>query len=193
MENPTAGEIWRTLSAIDCSAHIERKGNLSYLSWAWAWGVVMEEYPQATYSFQPMEVMSDQTVMVHCTVTIGNTSRTMWLPVMDHKNKAIPNPSSFAINTAMMRCLTKCLAMFGVGHYIYAGEDLPVAEQERLDSPLTDEQVEIISDLLEATDTDHQKFCEVYKIPAWFDLKQAQFENAKSALEKKFAKMESEK
>lgn len=54
----------------------------------------------------------------------------MWLPVMDYKNKAIVNPDAFALNTAMMRCLVKCLALFGLSHYIYAGEDLPTAVQE---------------------------------------------------------------
>ena len=185
----TAGEIWQTLSAIDCSDHVEKKGNLTYLSWSWAWQILMENYPDSQYSFAPHEIMPDQTVMVHCQITIDEVTRTMWLPVMDHKNKAIANPSSFQVNTAMMRCLTKCISMLGLGAYIYAGEDLPQAEQERRDSPLTDEQWEVISDLLEATDTDHTKFCEVYKIPAAFDLKQENYENAKTALELKLKKL----
>lgn len=122
-------EIWQTLSAIDCSKHIEKKNNLSYLSWAWAWGVLMEYYPEATFEFDTPQSQPDGTMMVFCTVSIGEVSRKMWLPVMDYKNKAIPNPDSFAVNTAMMRCLVKCLALFGLGHYIYAGEDLPQAHK----------------------------------------------------------------
>lgn len=121
----TYAEIWKKLSAIDCSNHTEKKGNLTYLSWVWAWGIMMEHYPDATFSFWENQVFSDGTVMVFCTVKIGDCARTMWLPVMDYKNKAISNPDSFAVNTAMMRCLVKCLSFYGLGHYIYAGEDLP--------------------------------------------------------------------
>ena len=120
-------EIWETLSKVDCSKHVEKKNGLSYLSWAWAWGVLMEYYPEATFEFGEPSIMPDGTMMVFCTVTIGENSRRMWLPVMDYKNKAIVNPDAFALNTAMMRCLVKCLALFGLGHYIYAGEDLPTA------------------------------------------------------------------
>lgn len=120
-------EIWEKLSKIDCALHIEKKNNLSYLSWAWAWATLMEHYPDATFEFDEPKSQPDGTMMVFCTVRIGESSRRMWLPVMDYKNKAISNPDAFAINTAMMRCLVKCLALYGLGHYIYAGEDLPVA------------------------------------------------------------------
>jgi hypothetical protein len=117
--------IWQTLSSIDCSNHVEKKNNLTYLSWAWAWSTLMEHYPEATFEFDEPKVMADGTMMVFCTVSINECSRKMWLPVMDYKNKAISNPDSFAVNTAMMRCLVKCLALYGLGHYIYAGEDVP--------------------------------------------------------------------
>ncbi len=130
-------EIWQTLSKIDCSEHIEKKNGLSYLSWAWAWGVLMEHYPEATFDFDQPQSQPDGTMMVFCAVRIGENSRRMWLPVMDYKNKAISNPDSFAINTAMMRCLVKCLALYGLGHYIYAGEDLPfVPVQEKAPLPI---------------------------------------------------------
>ena len=123
-------EIWQTLSQVDCSKHVEKKNGLSYLSWAWAWGVLMEYYPEATFEFDEPKSRPDGTMMVFCTVTIGENSRRMWLPVMDYKNKAVVNPDAFALNSAMMRCLVKCLALYGLGHYIYAGEDLPTAVQE---------------------------------------------------------------
>lgn len=185
----TAGEIWQKLSSIDCSEHVEDKLGLTYLSWAWAWSMLMEHYPEATYLFLPHEILSDDTVIVHCQMTIGDVVRTMWLPVMDNKMKPVVKPNSMQINKTMMRCLTKCISMYGLGAYIYAGEDLPQVEQERLKKPLDDKQWEIISDLLEATDTDHQKFCEVYKIPAAFDLRQENYENAKAALELKLKKI----
>ena len=117
--------IWNTLSSIDVSDHIEKKNGLSYLSWAWAWGVLMRHYPHATYKFAPDEMHHDATVTVHCTVQIGDCVRTMWLPVMDYKNNSVVAPDSRKVSDTRMRCLVKCLAMFGLGHYIYAGEDVP--------------------------------------------------------------------
>ena len=144
-ENPTAAEVWETLSKIDVSDHIENKNGLSYLSWAWAWGVLKEHYPQAEYEFrewtvnsEPVDhvgptidcmVYSDGTASVHCSVKIGTVWATMWLPVMDYRNKAIPNPDARSVSDSKMRCLVKCIAMLGLGHYIYAGEDLPSAEE----------------------------------------------------------------
>ena len=119
-------EIWAKLSKVDVSNHIEKKGGLSYLSWAWAWGVLMEHYPNAYYS-HPTCIHDEHssTAMVWVSVVIDGSERSMWLPVMDYKNKAIVNPTSRDISDTSMRCLVKCLAMFGLGHYIYAGEDLP--------------------------------------------------------------------
>lgn len=117
-------DIWKTLSKIDVSKHVEKKNGLSYLSWAWAWGVLMEHYPQAEYSFQKEEVHPDGTVTVHVDVMIGQCHRSMWLPVMDYKNNAIKNPDARKISDTKMRTLVKCLSMFGLGHYIYAGEDI---------------------------------------------------------------------
>lgn len=125
-----AKEIWSTLSKVDVSNKTEKKGNLTYLSWAWAWGVMMEHYPQATYKFKEPMVFNDGSMMVFVKVSIDEVSREMWLPVLNYKNQAIQNPSAMDINTARMRCLTKCLAMFGLGHYIYAGEDLPEAVKQ---------------------------------------------------------------
>ena len=128
----TYKEVWETLSKVDCSDHIEKKMNLSYLSWAWAWAEVKKQYPDASY-----EVLRDPQTdkpwffdpalgyMTMTNVTIEGETLEMWLPVMDYKNKAIAHPDSRAISDTRMRCLTKCLAMFGLGHYIYAGEDLP--------------------------------------------------------------------
>ena len=123
----TYAEIWKTLSTIDVSDKVEKKQGLAYLSWAWAWGVLMEHYPQATYEFLPDTVEADGSVSVNVSVDIDGNKRFMWLPVMNHKNQAIPKPDSVAINKNRMRCLVKCLAMFGLGHYIYAGEDSPDA------------------------------------------------------------------
>jgi hypothetical protein len=142
----TPGEVWRTLSAIDVSEHVEKKNGLSYLSWAWAWGVLKQNYPQAEFEFRewPVEtepidkvgptidcmMYSDGTASVHCSVSIDDVGVSMWLPVMDYRNKAIPNPDARSISDSKMRCLVKCIAMLGLGHYIYAGEDLPGSADE---------------------------------------------------------------
>ena len=123
--------VWNTLSSINVNEHTERKGNLTYLSWAWAWAVTKQHYPEATYAFLDNEIHKDETMTVHCVVTIDNINHEMWLPVMDHRNNAVANPNAFQINTAKMRCLTKGLSMHGLGAYIYAGEDLPAPEPEK--------------------------------------------------------------
>lgn len=141
MSQPFAKEVWDTLSKIDCSAFIEKKMNLSYLSWAWAWSELMKHYPCSYYKFQEPVSFPNKTCEIWVTVGVSNgihcQERQMWLPVMDHRNNAVVGPDSRQINDTRMRCLVKCLAMFGLGHYIYAGEDVPrqpteeeIAEQE---------------------------------------------------------------
>lgn len=129
-----------SLLAINVNERLEKKGGLSYLSWAWAWAEVLKadpeaeweaiEYPAADGTLHPCMFMPNGTAMVKTIVTINNKRRACLLPVMDHKNKAIVNPDAFAVNTAIMRCMTKAIGMHGLGLYIYAGEDLPQAEAE---------------------------------------------------------------
>lgn len=127
--------VYKRLSGIDCSKHVEKKGKLSYLSWTWAWGILMDHYPESSFVFHPDETISDGTVMVSCTVTVEGKSHTMWLPVMDNFNKSIVSPTTRQISDSRMRCLVKAIALHGLGLYIYAGEDLPEAaiksEQEK--------------------------------------------------------------
>lgn len=121
-------EIWDTLSKIDVNKHTEKKGNLTYLSWAWAWGVLMEHYPDASFAFADDEWCEHtNTVMVSCVVNIKGCTRSMWLPVMDYKNNAVEKPTARMVSDTRMRCLVKCLALYGLGFYIYAGEDIPTA------------------------------------------------------------------
>jgi hypothetical protein len=111
------------LRNVDVSSKIEKKNNLSYLSWAWAVDTLLQHDPAATWSYgQP--VSFGDTVMVFCTVTAFGKSMTAQLPVMDYRNKAIPNPDAFAVNTAMQRCLAKAIALHGLGLSLYVGEDL---------------------------------------------------------------------
>jgi hypothetical protein len=116
---------FQKLASIDVNEHIEKKAGLSYLSWAWAVDQIMRQDPEANWTFHDPQTFADGTMMVSVTVTVFKKPINMHLPVMDHRNKAIPNPDAFAINKAMMRCLVKAIACHGLGLYIYAGEDLP--------------------------------------------------------------------
>lgn len=122
------------LLKINVNDHTERKGNLTYLSWAWAWAEVLKIDPSACWTAhewadRPAMFLPDGSAMVKVTVEINGNIKSCVLPVMDNRNRAIQNPDAFAINTAIMRCLAKCIAMFGLGLYIYAGEDLPEGEK----------------------------------------------------------------
>ena len=115
-------EIWNTLSKVDVSAHIEKKGRLDYLSWANAWSMLMAHYPQAEFRIHKEKRRGDETVECRVTVTIDECSRTMWLPVMDNKNNAVQAPDMRQISDTRMRCLVKCLSLFGLGISLYSGE-----------------------------------------------------------------------
>lgn len=120
------------------NGHTEKKNNLTYLSWAWAWAEALKADPAATYKVETFQEHGQNgscrtvpymningTCMVWVTVTLFGKPATCQLPVMDYRNKAIPEPDAFAVNTAIMRCMTKALSLHGLGLYIYAGEDLP--------------------------------------------------------------------
>lgn len=122
------------LLSTNVNNHTEKKGNLTYLSWAWAWAEALKADEDATYK---VEMFGDKcymdingTAMVFVTVTMFRKPVTCQLPVMDFKNKAILNPDAFAVNTAIMRCMTKALALHGLGLYIYSGDDLPEGESD---------------------------------------------------------------
>lgn len=137
--------VFERLSAINVNEHVEKKKDLSYLSWAWAWSEVKRACPDAIYKVGETECMTingeNIGFMCHTSVTIEGETLEMWLPVMDGANKSMKNlpytyttrfgdktvdaVTTFDINKTMMRCLVKNLAMFGLGLYIFAGEDLP--------------------------------------------------------------------
>jgi hypothetical protein len=152
------------LSAINVNDKVEKKSNLTYLSWAWAWSEAKRSFPDASY-----RVISDDSTnkpyfydealgyMVMTEVTIEGETLEMWLPVMDGANKSmlaksytyqtrygekvVDAATMFDINKTLMRCLVKNLAMFGLGIYIYAGEDLPESETATVVTPAKKEIV----------------------------------------------------
>jgi len=126
---------WKDLSGIDVGNKIEKKGRFSYLSWSWAWQQVKDKYPEATFEILEDVVFPDGTREVRVSVTIEELTHMMWLPVMDHSNKAIQNPNARQINDARMRCWVKAIALHGLGLYIYAGEDVPHNDDQQAPPP----------------------------------------------------------
>ena len=129
--------VFATLNAVNCNEHTEKKNNLTYLSWAWAWAEVKKAYPEATYTIYEntngWNYHTDgRTCWVKTGVTIEGIEHIEYLPVMDYKNNSIPYESvkSFDVNKAIQRSLTKACARHGLGLYIYAGEDLPESPEE---------------------------------------------------------------
>lgn len=128
----TEKSVFTTLNAINCNDHTEQKNNLTYLSWAWAWAEVKKAYPSASYTVYEnaagLNYHTDgRTCWVKTGVTIEGLEHIEYLPVMDFKNASIPadKVTSFDVNKAIQRSLTKACARHGLGLYIYAGEDLP--------------------------------------------------------------------
>lgn len=134
MEN-NKKSIFETLNTINVSGKTEKKNGLTYLSWAYAWGELCKVYPTATYKVHerdtqwgPCNYFTDgRTAWVKVSVTIGDLTHTEMLPIMDYRNKSIPldKVTSCDANKAIQRCITKAVARFGLGLYVYAGEDLP--------------------------------------------------------------------
>lgn len=135
---------FQALNEINVNEHTEKKNGLTYLSWAWAWGEVKKVFPDATYTIYQNEALGGmpyftdgKTCMVKTGVTINGIEHIEFLPVMDYKNRSIPADSvtTFDINKAIQRSLTKACARHGLGLYIYAGEDLPEAETPQVAQP----------------------------------------------------------
>lgn len=130
--------------AIDVSEYIEKKNGFLYLSWARAWAEFKKIYPEASYrvnEFNGSFCSGNEKMgyMVQTEVSVGEQTYEMWLPVMDARNHTILQPKMTEVNKTIMRCLTKNLAMFGLGLYIYAGEDLP--ESPKNHAPLTEDEL----------------------------------------------------
>lgn len=191
MENK---EIVKELLELNVNERTEEKNGLTYLSWSWAWTEILKRYPEATYEICKFEnnlpyVYDENTgYMVFTKVNINNVVREMWLPVMDGANKAmldkpytykvkdyktqqiiektVQPATMFDINKTIMRCLTKNLSMYGLGLYIYSGEDLPeqldTKEEEKDD---TDYKAEL-ENYIQEKGLDKVEICSKYKLTA---------------------------
>jgi hypothetical protein len=159
-------KTFEKLSVINVNDKVEKKSGLTYLSWAWAWSETKKICPDATYQIKgdpttekPYFYDENLGYMVMTEVTIEGETLEMWLPVMDGANKAmkataysyttrygeksVEAATMFDINKTLMRCLVKNLAMFGMGIYIYAGEDLPDTQTETVVAPAVKKDAEL--------------------------------------------------
>lgn len=200
---------YEVLSQLNVNEHTETKDGLTYLTWSWAWDAVKKQYPEATYEIWknenglPYAYDPLTGFMVYTKVTIEGITHEMWLPVMDGKNKAmkaepydyttrygtktVEAATMFDVNKTIMRCLVKNLAMFGLGLYIYAGEDLPEEEKKEAARISANEDIEYrtqlikyIADVKMSTEN-VAKICKYYKVNKITELTGAQ---AKDYLDK---------
>ena len=130
------------LNDVNVNDKTEKKGNLTYLSWAWAWGEVKKQFPDATYTVYENKDgwiyhTDGKTCWVKTGVTVNGIEHIEYLPVMDFKNNSIPleKVTSYEVNKTIQRSLTKACARHGLGLYIYAGEDLPECEDKPEEKP----------------------------------------------------------
>lgn len=199
--------VFETLFEINVNDHIEKKKDLTYLSWPYAWAEVKKKYPSATYKIhlfreKQLPYVFDENVgyMVFTDVTINDLTHTMWLPVMDSANKTMKSTSytyntkfkkdilveaatMFDVNKAIMRCLVKNLAMFGLGLYIYSGEDLPEVETEKISI----KDANILKDIIRKIDDGDKIYTMIlnrYKVKSFRDLTQKQRSDILAGLQK---------
>lgn len=150
MEQEKKKSVFETLNAINVNGHTEKKNGLTYLSWAWAWAKVKENYPDSFFTIYEnpdglIYFHDGRTAWVKTGVTIEGQELIEYLPVMDYNNRSltIDRITSFDVNKAIQRSLTKACARHGLGLYIYAGEDLPEAEQTQQAKPKAEPKPQI--------------------------------------------------
>ena len=205
--------VFDELNAINVNDKTEKKKSggteLTYLSWTWAWAEVKKRYPEAHYEIVmhdglPYVYDENTGYMVFTTVTIDGITHMMWLPVMDGANKAMKNQpytystkyngektvdaaTMFDINKTIMRCLVKNLAMFGLGLYIYAGEDLPEAEVEEQKTAqevakkklekIDSVQLETLKAILDGNGIKEKFVLDLYKLKSLEEVTNQKYEN----------------
>lgn len=147
---------FQSLNEINVNDKTEKKGNLTYLSWAWAWGEVKKRYPDTQYKVYENAdgfcyFTDGKTAWVKVGVTVNGLEHIEYLPIMNNTNRSIPLASitSYDVNKSIQRCLTKAIARHGLGLYIYAGEDLP--EDAETPAPTDKPKIDISGEKLDKT------------------------------------------
>lgn len=176
------------LNQINVNDKTEKKGNLTYLSWAWAWGEVKKLHPDANYTiYENKDGWNYHTdgrfCWVKTGVTVNGIEHIEYLPIMDYKNNSIPleKVTSTDANKAIQRSLTKAVARHGLGLYIYAGEDLPEGEKEEVkdiaEEKISSKEAGILKSMLVKKNVNIDKLCEQYKVTSLEELTSRQYSN----------------
>jgi len=198
----TFGDIFKTLGAVDVSDFTKKKMDLSYLTWSQAWQFVLENYPNAIYQFEdfdgvPYLQYPDGSAEVRVRVVIEGHERHMWLPCMDNRNSAINQPNSRQVSDTKMRCLVKCLAMFGLGLDVYGAKESIDLEPESIgdiddalpgpekDVPLLINQTErdILSNLITKADIPESRIFNLLKIEKLDEVPKSDYQSLLKKLE----------
>ncbi|HBK5366113.1 TPA: DUF1071 domain-containing protein, partial [Enterococcus faecium] len=193
LKNRSDNTLFNSLYKINVKDVTEKRNNLTYLSWAWAWAEVSKVCEAVDYEIyrdpethRPYLFDEKTGYMVFTSITVNGVKRDMWLPVMDGANKAMKDKpytyevndyqwnnetkkkeivgkiekrveaaTMFDINKTIMRCLVKNLAMFGLGLYIFAGEDMP--EDISMLEPATQRSKKLFLDALQLVANKYEK------------------------------------
>ena len=123
---------FKELTSINVKGKVEQKGKFSYLSWAYAWAMVKDKYPDSNRTVYEHEAtglnyFSDgATAYVKVGVTVNGVEHIDYLPIMDNMNRSVPQDkiTSFMVNKTIQRSTVKAIAMHGLGLSLWAGEDL---------------------------------------------------------------------
>lgn len=192
------------LYSVNVNEHTEGRNGFTYVSWPFAWAEVKKRFPDATYTvYENAEGHNyhddGRTCWVKTGVTVNGIEHIEYLPVMDFRNKSIPVESvtSFDVNKAIQRSLTKACARHGLGLYIYAGEDLPEAEAEeakKLAEKITEKDVRVFKAFLEGVGANEQNILAAYKHKELSEFTQGEYAEVKTKInEQKLAKEKEEK
>lgn len=180
--------IFETLFEINVNERVEKKNGLSYLSWAYAWAEVKKLYPSANYKVYETEsgciyFTDGKTCWVKTGVIIDDLEHIEYLPVMDYRNRSIllENVTSFDVNKSIQRSLTKALARHGLGLYIYAGEDLPEVEIEKI-SPKDAVILKNIVNKMDSEGAIYSMILKRYEVKNFKDLTLKQYQDILSGL-----------
>jgi hypothetical protein len=194
-QNPPAN-YFAELAGINVGEHMEKKGQFSYLSWAWAVAELRKRHQDATWEvlrFDGVPYMKTELgYFVEVAVTVKGVTLSQIHPVLNARNQPIAKPSPFDINTSIQRCLVKAIALHGLGLYIYAGEDLPDVEEEK-PGTITQAQAEILEALMQKIGLSHKKFCEKMKIATLMALPAERFDEAETRLRNTLKTIEAQK
>jgi hypothetical protein len=206
----TERNAFAALASVDVSGHLEKKGPYSYLSWPYAVAELRKAEPTATWEVMRWNglpyLQTEAGSFVEVAVTVNGIRLTQLLPVLDGKNRVILAPNAFDINSSIQRCLVKCIALHGLGLSIYAGEDIPMADQaepeparprqapakrstqlKQVGSGLSAEQQDKVKKLIAETGADLARLLDYFNVQCLADIRAAQFDRVIRSLEHKRA------